>query len=275
MIDSHLHLWQIDRPDHEWPTPDLGGIYHDATEAGYRTALPSVTAAVLVQAQPSDSASDWLVETAAASDLIQGIVAWADLSADSAPARLAALAARPKVKGIRPMLQALTDDAWILRPEVKPALRALCDLGLSLDALILPRHMAHIVELARLWPDLSIIVDHCAKPPIAAAAPDQTAAWHEALSHLADQGNVGCKLSGLVTEAGEAQSLDVVASYADHALAVFGPDRLMWGSDWPVLTLNTSAVDWLDWTLAWLSGQPANVRTAVLGTTARRLYRLN
>ncbi len=273
IVDSHQHLWQIGQNGHEWPTPDLDAIHRDFVTADLvaETAAAGVDATVLVQSQPADSDTDWMLDIAEASPLIQGVVGWADLAAPGAVEHLVELAGRPKLKGIRPMLQGLPDDNWILSDAVAPALEALRDLGLRFDALVFTRHLPAIGRLAKALPELPIIIDHCAKPPIAAG---DLHIWREAIARVADNANVVCKLSGLFTEMHPDQSPDVATPVADHVLSVFGADRLMWGSDWPVVLLRQPYGSWLDWTKAWLGGKTADVRSHVLAGTARRVYAL-
>ncbi len=273
IVDSHQHLWQIGQNGHEWPTPDLAAIHRDfvAADLMAETTAAGVDATVLVQSQPADIDTDWMLDAADGSSLIQGVVGWADLAAPGTPRRLAELAGRPKLKGIRPMLQGLADDNWILRDTVRPALEALLTHGLRFDALVFTRHLAAIDKLARAFPDLAIIIDHCAKPPLAAGDLEP---WRDAVSRVADNANVTCKLSGLFTEMRADQALSEVAPVADHVLSVFGADRLMWGSDWPVVLMRQPYGAWLDWTKAWLGGKTNDVRAAVLGKTAARVYAL-
>lgn len=273
IVDSHQHLWQIGQNGHEWPTPDLDAIHRDFVTADLTAVAGAagVDATVLVQSQPADIDTDWMLDVADASPLIQGVVGWTDLSAPDAARRLADLARRPKLKGMRPMLQGLDDDEWILRDTVRPALKALLDLGLRFDALVFTRHLGAIDRLAGLLPDLPIIIDHCAKPPLASGTLSD---WREAIARVAERPNVTCKLSGLFTEMTPGQSADDARPVADHVLSVFGPERLMWGSDWPVVLLRRPYGGWLDWTKAWLDDKTAEVRTAVLGNTARRVYAL-
>ncbi len=273
IVDSHQHLWQIGKNGHEWPTPDLAPIHRDFVTADLTAVAGAagVGATVLVQSQPADIDTDWMLDVAEATPLIQGVVGWADLAAPDAPQRLAELARRPKLRGIRPMLQGLADDNWILRDNVRPALEALLRLDLRFDALVFTRHLAAIGRLARTFPDLPIIIDHCAKPPLAAG---DLGAWREAIARVAEHANVTCKLSGLFTEMRADQPVDDARPVADHVLSIFGPERLMWGSDWPVVLLRQPYGNWLDWTKAWLDGKTADVTTDILGNTARRVYAL-
>lgn len=275
IVDAHHHLWRIGRNGHEWPTPDLPAIHRDFEPADLERTLAGtgVVATVLVQSQPSDLDTDWMLDIASGSDLIRGVVGWTDLAAPEAPARIRALARRPKLKGLRPMLQGLPQDDWILRPEVRPALVAMIDEGLSFDALVFTRHLPAIVTLAKAHPTLNIVIDHGAKPPF--ATPGDMDSWRARLSDAAQCPNVACKLSDLFTELAAGQDKAETAPAADHLLSVFGADRLMWGSDWPVVDLAGGYAPWLDWTRRWLDKEDSSAREAILSRTARAFYRLD
>jgi L-fuconolactonase len=269
LIDAHCHVWRIGENDHEWPTSALPAIHRDFELRDLRQATNSkdLFGAVLVQSQPSERDTVWLLELAAADPLALGVVGWTDLSALDAPARIAALARDPWLKGLRPMLQDLASD-WILDPRLAPAIEAMIAADLSFDALVKPRHLPAILELVRRWPDLRVVIDHGAKPEIAAGRLDP---WREQMAALAEISGVHCKLSGLLTEAGDAPTAEAVAPYAKHLIEVFGPDRLMWGSDWPVLNLAGDHPSWRAMCEAWV---PPAHRAALFGETAQRFYRL-
>lgn len=278
IIDAHQHLWQVGRHDHTWPTPDLAAIYRDFVPGDLIDAAQAtgVDGTVLVQSQPADADTAWLLDVAGATPLVKGVVGWTDMAAPEAAERIRALAGRQKFRGLRPMLQGMEDADWILRPALEPALATMVDLGLTFDALIYSRHLAAITTLARRWPDLSIIIDHGAKPPLAKDdLSDDMTSWRDAMARAAEAGNVTCKLSGLVTEMGEGQDMAVVAGCADHLLDIFGAERLMWGSDWPVVLLRGSYGDWFGWTRRWLRDKEISVREHIMGRTAERVYRLS
>lgn len=266
LIDAHCHVWRIGKNDHEWPTPDLPVIHRDFSLDDLRkVARPD--GVVLVQSQPSNRDTAWLLEMAAADPLALGVVGWADLAAADAPARIAALADNPKLKGLRPMLQDLASD-WILDPALEPAIAAMVRAGLAFDALVRPRHLPSLLAFVRRWPDLRVVIDHGGKPVIGEGRLDP---WRDDIAALAAEPGVFCKLSGLLTEAGDTPTAATVAPYVAHLLAVFGPERLMWGSDWPVLNLAGDYAGWRAMCEGWVS--PAG-RTALFGETARRFYRL-
>lgn len=269
LIDSHCHVWRIGKNDHEWPTPDLATIHRDFDLKDLRQATNcnNFSGAVLVQSQPSERDTVWLLGLAAADPLALGVVGWTDLAAPDARARIAALARDPWLKGLRPMLQGLSDD-WILDRALEPAIEAMIAADLSFDALVKPRHLPGILELVRRWPDLRVVIDHAGKPEIAAGRLDP---WRDQMAALAEVSGVHCKLSGLLTEAGDTPTADAVSPYAAHLIEVFGPDRLMWGSDWPVLNL---AGDYPSWRAMCEACVPPERQAALFGETARRFYRL-
>lgn len=266
LIDAHCHVWRIGRNDHEWPTPEEPAIHRDFSLDDLRAA-GGPDGVVLVQSQPSERDTAWLLDLAQADPLALGVVGWADLTAPDAPARIAALAANPKLKGLRPMLQDLASD-WILDPGLEPAITAMVEAELAFDALVRPRHLRALLAFVRRWPTLRVVVDHGGKPAIGEGALDP---WRADIAALAAESGVHCKLSGLLTEAGQAPTADAVAPYAAWLLKVFGPERLMWGSDWPVLNLAGDYTAWREMCKAWAA--PAG-RAALFGETARRFYRL-
>jgi L-fuconolactonase len=273
LIDAHQHFWRIGQNDCVWPTPELAAIHRDFEPSDLRAAAGSdLVGAVTVQSQPSDADTDWLVRLSEDEPLILGVVGWVDLLSPQAPERIAALSARPKFKGVRPMLQNLPDEAWIARSDLAPAIDALVMHDLSLDALVFTRHLPHLLILATRRPDLRIVIDHGAKPPIAGDAFDE---WAEAMSRLAALPQVHCKLSGLLTEARPDQPPEAIAPYVERLIALFGPDRLMWGSDWPVVNLATNYAAWLGQARNFPALRDPAFAQAVFSDAARRFYRLD
>ena len=274
IIDSHHHFWQIGQNGHEWPTPDLTGIYRDfgLDDLADACCALNIGGTILVQSQPSDDDTDWMLKIAADAPLVKGVVGWADFAAPEAPRRIAELARHPKLKGLRPMLQGLARDDWILSDEVRPALEAMTTHNLVFDALVFTRHLPFIDQLAKRYPNLSIVIDHGAKPPLGRT--DDMSRWQEAIAAVAENGNMTCKLSGLLTEMADGESENVLVPCADHLLDIFGADRLMWGSDWPVVLLKDSYDHWFNWTSGWLADKPDNTCVRIMGETARHVYQL-
>jgi L-fuconolactonase len=222
-----------------------------------------------VQAAATEAETDFMLATARASaGLVRGVVGWTDLAAPDAPSRIAARATDPLMVGLRPMLQDIEDTRWILRPEVQPALAAMASHVLRFDALIKPRHLPIIGELAQRHPTLQVVIDHAAKPDIDGQGFQP---WATHMTRLARETPWCCKVSGLVTEAAPGWQPAQLRPYIDHLLAEFGPARLMWGSDWPVVNLAGGYTRWREAALALL---PPATHPAILGGTAARFYGL-
>ncbi|MEO8022039.1 amidohydrolase family protein [Polaromonas sp.] len=276
-IDAHQHFWKLaDRVGH-WPPATLAAIHRDFGPADLQAALAAaqITGTVLVQSLPTVADTHYLLDIAERTDFVLGVVGWVDLLADDAPAQIAELACHRKLKGLRPMLHDLADTEWITNPALDPALRAVQDHALVFDALVLPRHLGALLVLARRHPALPIVIDHAAKPEIARGRLEP---WRTKMNSLAALPQVHCKLSGLLTEAGPQPTAHALGPYVEHLLDSFGPQRLIWGSDWPVLELAADYADW--WTMANAmcqahAGMDAEGMAAIFGGNARRLYQLD
>lgn len=266
-IDAHQHFWRVDDPWHEWPTAELPTIHRDFGLDDLAPLLRAggVDGSVLVQAQPSAAETAALLAVAERYDTVLAVVGWADLIADDAVERIRELARHPRLAGLRPMLQDLPAE-WILQDAAQASVSAMVECGLVFDALIRPAHLPAITTLARRYPALSIVIDHAAKPDIAGGAVD---AWSEDLAAAAACANIHCKLSGLATEAGEGWSAPQLTPYAARVVELFGPDRLLWGSDWPVVLL---AADYAAWLRVAEALVPRAMHAAVFGGTAARVY---
>lgn len=242
LIDAHQHFWSLATPGHGWPTRAEAPIHRDFGPADLVSAAAglSLSGTVLVQSQPTDADTDWMLGLADRTPLVRAVVGWADLLDANAVARIGALAASPKLRGLRPMLQSIADTDWLLQEALAPAIEAMQATGLRLDALVQPRHLPMLARFVRRWPDLPIVINHAAKPDAARGSLDP---WRDDIAALADLG-VYCKFSGLRTEQAPGQPVADLAPYAHHLVQAFGP-RLMWGSDWPVLLL--SGDGWRRW----------------------------
>lgn len=271
-IDAHQHFWRVARGDYGWLTPKLAPIYRDF---GIDDLTPYLRAAdiagtVLVQAAPTDAETDFLLELATRSGgLVKAVVGWIDFDAPDAADRLARRARNPLLRGVRPMMQDIADTDWMLRPALAPAFRAVVELGLRFDALVQPRHLANLRRLVDRYPGLQLVVDHGAKPRIAAGTREP---WAKEMRVLADETAAWCKLSGLVTEASKRWTVADLRPYAEHLLDCFGPERLLWGSDWPVVELAGGYHRWWAATEELLRPLDAAGRARILGGNAARFY---
>ncbi|NDV00084.1 amidohydrolase family protein [Pseudoroseicyclus tamaricis] len=273
IIDAHQHFWRIDRGDYSWMDDSVAPIRRDILPADLSPLAEAcgVSRTVLVQAAPTCEETLFMLSLADETPLIGAVIGWLDLTGD-VEGQLARLA-HPKLRGIRPMLQDIAETEWILRPEVLAGLRKVAAAGLRLDALALPRHLDALARLAEEIPELPIVIDHCAKPDFDGAEPD--ADWRAGMAVLAAHPQVCCKLSGLANEAGPGWTAETLRPVFEHVLAAFGPDRLMWGSDWPVLELAGDYRGWLEAAQELTASLGRADRDAIFGGTAARFYALD
>jgi L-fuconolactonase len=268
-VDAHHHVWRVSRGDYAWLTPDLP-THRDYTIDDLRPLLGDITATVLVQAAPTEAETAFMLDVARdSSRLVRGVVGWTDFARHDAPARIANLAAEPLLKGLRPMLQDIADTDWILREAAQPAIQAMVGAGLRFDALVQPRHLPMLTRLCARHPELQLVIDHGAKPEIASGGWQP---WADDIARVARETPALCKLSGLITEAGRDWSVSDLRRYADHLLVSFGTDRVMWGSDWPVVNLAGGYGRWREASDRLLASLPAGERDAILGGNALKFY---
>ncbi len=269
MIDAHQHFWQPSRGDYGWMDDNdaVAPIRRDIgpDELAPLLAGAGVTRTVLVQAAPTVAETDWLLELAAGTDFVAGVVGWVDFADPHAD--LERLAGHPELLGVRPMIQDLPDPEWMHRPEVRRGYAALVEHDLAFDALGFPLHLDPFARLFDAHPELRAVIDHGMKPRIAAREIDE---WADGMRRIADATPVCCKLSGLLTEAAPGDGIDALRPYVDHLVDCFGPDRLMWGSDWPVLELVGDYAAWLDMARELV---PQAMHAAVFERTAAGFYR--
>ena len=268
-VDAHHHVWLVSRGDYGWLTPDLP-IFRDYTLDDLCPLLDDISATILVQAAPTEAETAFLLSVARASaGLVRGVIGWTDFTRNDAPDRIAASAVDPLLKGLRPMLQDIPDTDWILRDEVQPAIRAMVAAGLRFEALVQPRHLPVLLALCARYPALRLVIDHAAKPAIKAGSWQP---WADDIARLARETQAVCKLSGLVTEAAQHWHVMELRRYVDHLIVCFGPQRLIWGSDWPVVNLAGGYMIWRQASEFLLAGLTVPDRDAIRGGTALNFF---
>ncbi len=271
-IDAHQHFWSLERGDYGWITRDLHVLFRDYGPADLTPLLAeaNIAGTVLVQAAPTVAETRWLLALSDQQPFVAGVVGWVDMNHPTeALKHLAEFAHHPKFVGVRPMLQDIENPAWILNPAFGPIFHDLVQADLTFDALVTPIHLPHIARLLDRHPELRVVINHGGKPRIAES---HWQPWARELAVLADHRRCFCKLSGLFTEADARQPHQQVLPYMNHLLRVFGVDRLIWGSDWPVLNLNGSYREWRRLCECWANKLPAPARKAIWGGNAVRFY---
>jgi len=274
-VDAHHHLWDPSVRPYPWMTGEAAALARPRGLDDLRDAVTGtdVTATVVVQAVHETSETlDLLAAAATGGGLVRGVVGWVDLTTPDIPHQVARLRESDGghlLVGIRHQVHDEEDAGWLCRPEVVAGLRALAGAGLVFDLLVRPRELPAALAAVRAVPDLAFVLDHAAKPAIADGAREP---WAHAVAALAAEPNVTCKLSGLVTEASQAWTVEALRPYAAHVCEVFGPSRLMFGSDWPVCTLRATYAEVRHAADALLEGLSPDERDDVLAGTARRVY---
>ncbi|HEY1498331.1 MAG TPA: amidohydrolase family protein [Acidobacteriaceae bacterium] len=273
-IDAHHHLWKYVPAHYPWMAESMGILRRDylADDLAAVAQAAGVTGTVVVQARQMAEETEWLSAMAEQSSLIRGVVGWASLAEGSAPAVLEKFAALPKMRGMRHVLHDEADDFYMLREDFNRGISLLRNLGLRYDLLIFEKHLPQTIEFVDRHPGQIFIVDHIAKPRIK----DQIVfPWSDQLRELARRQNVYCKLSGMVTEGNwNSWTDDDLRPYFETALAAFGPRRLMFGSDWPVLTLAASYTRWIETAQRALAALSQSEQQQIFHDTAVEAYGL-
>ncbi|HUA65982.1 MAG TPA: amidohydrolase family protein [Alphaproteobacteria bacterium] len=236
-IDSHQHFWKADRGDYHWMSPAVQVLCRDYLPADLQPLLKKnkIDKTILVQAAQTTAETDFLLELAEQHDFIAGVIGWLDMDSPEFPREIVRYSKKPKFLGVRPMLQDLPDDDWILRPNVIRALKLIAEWDMPFEFLTYTRHLPHVLTVLEKVPGLRAVVDHVSKPEIKNRKLDP---WRSLMARVAEHPNVYCKLSGMITEADHKTWIpDDLRPYVEHVLDSFGVERVMFGSDWPVCLL--------------------------------------
>ena len=275
MIDSHHHLWNYSAEEYDWIPPGTP-LAQDQLVAGLEkaTTAAGVDATVVVQARQMLEESDWLLSLADSTELIAGVVGWVPLVDKNVSEPLGRLAAHPKFKAVRHVLQG-EPDGYFLRDDFHHGLSLLPDLDLRYDLLLFQRQLPAAIQLVDRQPDLGIIIDHIAKPEIRKGKIDP--AWKAGMAELAKRENIlGVKISGMVTEVLDDEIDEAtLRGYFEETLALFGADRVLFGTDWPVCLLRIDSYkSWADTVRRFVADLSPDEQTAILNDNAVRCYGL-
>ncbi len=273
-IDSHQHFWKYDPQEYAWIDESMKSLRRDFMPEDLEPELKQngFDGCIAVQARQSLEETRWLLELAGRHPFIKGVVGWVDLRSREVRHQLESLCGNRKLAGIRHIVQSEPDDRFLMRPDFLQGIATLGEVDLAYDILIYMRHLPVAAEFVARFPRQRFVLDHLAKPDVRGR---ELAGWSRGIRELAAFPNACCKLSGLVTEAdwGNWSEQDLTP-YLDVAFECFGSARLMIGSDWPVCTVAGSYSRVVDVVKNYLSRLPVEARHAVLGKTAREVYRL-
>ncbi|MGA7523223.1 MAG: amidohydrolase family protein [Acidobacteriaceae bacterium] len=274
LIDAHHHLWRYNHRDYVWMNEEMTSLRRDFLIPDLdKVAQESVvTGTVVVQARQTLEETEWLLDLAARHPVLLGVVGWVPLAAPDVAGELDRLATNPKFKAVRHVLHDEPDDLYMLRDDFNRGVSLLHTRGLVYDILIFERHLPQTLTFVDRHPRQIFVLDHIAKPRIREGV---LSPWKENLAELARRENVYCKFSGLATEADWHQWTPTqLRPYFDAVLTAFGPNRLMFGSDWPVLTLAGSYRRWVETFLAFIAELSTTEQEQIRAGTALRAYRL-
>lgn len=273
-IDAHHHLWQYTPREYGWINDQMGVLRRDFLSEDLKPLLDraGIGGAVLVQARQTLEETEWMLQQAEEASWIRGVVGWAPIATPEFPEMLERLGKKPKLKGLRHLIQDEPDDAFILDPAFNRGMRALRDSGLVYDIMVLVRQLGPTLSFVDTHPDQLFVLDHCAKPVIRKGEREP---WAGYMRELARRPNLVCKISGLATEADWQQwTPAALEPYWQVALEAFGPERLLFASDWPVSLLATSYQRWVDTVAEWTAPLSTSERDAIWGGNAVRVYSL-
>lgn len=274
IIDAHHHVWDLRVRDQDWISADMAVLRRSFSVDDLRPSADAagVIGTVLVQTVTVAAETPEMLAVAAADPLVAGVVGWTDLTSPAVADELARLRSSPGggyLAGVRHQVQSEPDPDWLRRPEVIRGLRAVAAAGLCYDLIVLPHQLAAATYAAAVVPGLTLVLDHAGKPPIARG---EVEPWAAAIRAFAAQPNTVCKLSGLVTEAAPGAKPPAFVPFADVILTAFGPDRTMFGSDWPVCLLASDYAGVVELARALVAGLADDERAAVFASTAVRVY---
>ena len=273
-IDTHHHLWRHVAEQYPWMSERMTVLRRDylLDDLVSVTRASSITGTIVVQARQCVEETVWLAEISEGTDLIRGVVGWAPLIDPGISTILENLASSPKVKAMRHVLHDEADDFYMLRSDFNRGVSYLKDLDLAYDLLIFERHLPQTIEFVDRHPNQRFVLDHIGKPLI---RDKQVAPWRDRMYTLAARENVYCKLSGMVTEADwTTWTSEDLKVYWDLVLEAFGPSRIMFGSDWPVLTVASTYERWVQTVEEAISNLTANEREWIFSRTAMQAYKL-
>lgn len=276
MIDAHHHLWKYNASQYSWIEED-SVLAQDflLSELSENTTTAGVTGTIAVQARQTLEESDWLLELANQCDLIQGVVGWVPLADADVAGHLDRLTQHRKFKAVRHVIQDEPDDNFILGTEFNRGINKLKDYDLVYDILIFQKHLPQTIKFVDQHPGQSFVIDHIAKPVIRNGRIEDE--WRNGMTSLAERDNVrAVKISGMVTEVTNDQIDEAtLRNYFAESLEIFGPERLCFGTDWPVCLLRIdSYVDWANSVRGYVADLTVDEQNAILHKNCEKVYRL-
>ena len=272
-IDSHQHFWKISRGDYSWMSPHNKTLYRDFNSADLLPLIKkkNISQTIIVQAAATTTETEFILKIAENNSFVSGVVGWVDFNKSNVIYDIDKLSQNKYLKGFRPMIHDIDDDNWMLNDNLDFGFKYLIKKNLTFDALVHPNHLKNLYIFAKKYTNLSIVINHIAKPKIVNQEIDE---WKKNMKKLSELDNVFCKYSGILTEADKNYSLDQIKPYVNFIFETFKTNKVMWGSDWPVLTMVEKYENWFDIAHNLISHFSENEKMNVFSRTAAKFYKL-
>ncbi|MEK4007779.1 amidohydrolase family protein [Paenibacillus sp. FSL H3-0333] len=275
-IDAHQHYWKIDRDDYGWITPEIPVLFRDYLPADLEPELMKhgISRTIVVQAAPTVEETEYILELSGQAESVAGVIGWLDLASPSFQAEFERLSRHPKFTGLRVMIQEMADPGVLLTRPYIEALSYLAERDVPVDLLVLADQLPQLIEMLEQVPGLRGVIDHLAKPPIASGSLEP---WRSQMAEVAGHPGIYCKLSGMVTEADpQGWKQEDFTAYVHAVLELFGPERVMFGSDWPVCLMAATYEEVVGILRTALQGRLSTEEMEpVFGANAVRFYKLD
>ena len=275
MLDTHFHIWDINEKYYTWLTPDLKEIYKTFFIDDYKKTIKGlgIDGAILVQAATDINESIKLLKIADENPLIKGVIAWLDFESDGVLDDLNALNKYKKLKGVRPMIQDIENVNWINDIRFHKIFESLIVKNLVFEALVKTQHLENIINIAKMFPELQIVINHAAKP-IINAEKNMPLKWQELIKKACLYQNISCKMSGLVTKCCSDYNYEILRPYMNYLVTTFSAKKNIWGSDWPVVNLKCTYQEWFNLSIRFISTLSKSEQIDILENNAKLIYKL-
>ena len=276
IIDAHQHFWDPSRGDYHWMPKDnpILNRKYEVKELSQVSESIDLRKTILVQAAATNEETNYMLAIAENSDLVSGVVGWVNFEDPNQLEQLKSFAKNPKFVGVRPMIQDIPDENWVLNKDFDIFIKTIIDLDLSFDVLGFPIHLNNFYIIASKYPSLRFVIDHLMKPKICNNDQKEFDNWKNVMSKLSNLDNVYCKFSGMVTEACENWDEQDLKPYSDEILNLFTDKKIMWGSDWPVCNLRTNYLGWYNSATNLTKELSLAERQNIFYNNAKRFYKL-
>ena len=275
-IDAHQHFWNPARGDYGWMPADNKILYRSYLQHDLEPYLKKlgIDKTILVQAAPSIEETEYLLGIADSSTVVAGVVGWVNFEKATDYSQLERLSKHPKFVGVRPMVQDIPDENWVLRDDIQWAFAAIKEMDLTFDALGFPKHLENFRKCLLKHKDMRAVIDHFMKPRIENHSQDNFKFWADGISALAEDTSAYIKFSGLITEASDDWTIDDLRPYVEHIFMKFGANRILWGSDWPVCRLRAEYDAWHGTASELTAHLSSDNKANVFGKNAIKAYKL-